>query len=73
MITVNQMIKQLQDSVKDDPKFGECPLYVYADHAQTYIQADDLCFGYAHDYDYYIEECDPDNVILDKRIAIIGD
>ncbi|MBG23750.1 MAG: hypothetical protein CMF22_10545 [Idiomarinaceae bacterium] len=74
MITVNQMIEILQESVRDDPSVGELPLYVYADQGQVNIQASEPSYAFVHDYDYYIEDFEADkSEEYPKEIIIIGD
>ncbi len=58
MKTVNELIKELQDLVKTDATLGKCPVYVIADHGQTFIQMNQVSVDHTEAYDYYAEVID---------------
>ncbi len=55
MKTVNGVIKELQELVEQDESLGEVPVYVIADHGQTYIQSGCVSVEETTEYSYYAE------------------
>lgn len=56
MKTVKEIIEELQELVEHNKEIGSLPVYVIADHGQTFIQSG--CISVEHtlgDYEYYEE------------------
>lgn len=62
MKTLNTLIKELQAMVEEDESVGECPVYVYADHGQTFIEARESSIDFTLAYDYYAETIHPNDI-----------
>ena len=62
MKTLNTLIKELQAMVEEDETVGELPVYVYADHGQTFIQTGEPSIDSTLAYDYYAETIHPDDI-----------
>lgn len=78
MKTVNEVIKELQDLVEQDKDIGNLPVYVIADHGQTYIKAGQVTLDYTFEYEYYaeaydLEEIEPEELSEIKAFVTIGD
>lgn len=54
MKTLNEIIRELQSL--QEQGFGEAPVYVFADHGQTFIQADSPTLEKAEELGYTIED-----------------
>lgn len=79
MKTLNTLIKKLQAMVEEDISLGECPVYVYTDHGQAFIEAGEASVEYTLAYDYYAETIPPEDVPEAQeegevfRMIVIGD
>jgi len=70
MKTVSEVIKELQTLVEHDPELKDAPVYVYADHGQTFIQANQISVDYTFDYDYYAEVYDLEGLDLQELLEV---
>lgn len=76
MKTLNQVIDELME-LKDSGA-GDLPVYVYADHGQTFIQLGGASVEVFEEYSYYAEGVHPDDVDEDEEAeyvnaVVIGD
>lgn len=76
MKTVNEVIKELQELVKQDESLGDVPVYVIADHGQTFIQSGCVSVEETREYSYYavtLEGIEYDEKKPVKTFVCIGD
>lgn len=78
MKTLDTVIMELQQIRDYDPSLGSAPVYVIADHGQTFIQCNDVSIDHTFEYDYYAEaylteELDSAEMHVVKPFITIGD
>jgi len=70
MKTVSEVINELQTLIEHDPALKYAPVYVIADHGQTFIQSNQVTVDHTFDYDYYAEVCDLEELELGELLKV---
>jgi hypothetical protein len=78
MKTLGELKQEIELLLKEAPELESCPVYVYADHGQEFIQMNQMSVDYTMEYSYYadvwdLEELEPEELKEIKPFVTIGD